>query len=149
MEEQLLPGSIKLSNEILLGAVVEFINNGSDVKINISGNSMKPFLSDGDVVLLRNTSLEDTKLGDIVLGKYNGAYVLHRVIGKNRTSVFLAGDNNFNQIEVIEADNILAKAIFLVKDVGYVDLISGCARVKGLIWYYLRPFRKVYFKLFR
>lgn len=149
MEQQIVSKSLKLSNEILLGSVVELIQNGRQVKINISGSSMQPFLSDGDVILLDNIKLEHIKIGTVILGKYNGAYVLHRVIKKSENFVFIAGDNNLSQIEKIEANDVLAIAIKLIKIDKTINLTSKYFRCLGILWYSLRPFRKVYFKLFK
>jgi len=149
MNKQLITKSMKVSNEILLGTVVEFINEGRQVKMNISGSSMQPFLFDGDTVLLKAIQWKDIKLGDIILGKYNGLYVLHRVINKKIDCVHLAGDNNTHQIEVIYSKNIYALATSLIKPMGNVDLTTCSSRYKGLCWYYLRPFRIVWNKLFK
>ncbi|MCI0920749.1 S24/S26 family peptidase [Sphingobacterium rhinopitheci] len=149
MEQQKVTNAIKLSNDILLGSVVELIKNGKHVKINISGSSMQPFLFDGDAILLTNISFSTIKLGDIILAKYNGAYVLHRVIRKKNSCVFIAGDNNLSQIEKIEAINILAIAVKLFRSNRVISLTSIYSRLLGVIWYCLRPLRKVYAKLFK
>lgn len=149
MKEQSSLRSITLSNDILLGSVVEMVGNGSVVKINISGSSMKPFLYNGDSILLKKVAKQNIYLGDIVLGKYHNNYVLHRVVRIENDCVFLAGDNNLSQIERIEEENICAIAIALVTDEGNKDLTTNYRRFLGLLWYCLRPFRKVYFKIFK
>jgi len=149
MKEQLITKSLKLSNDILFECLIELINGGKQVKMNISGSSMQPFLYDGDTIVLQSVKLEDIKLGDVVLGKYNSAYVLHRVINKKKDCIYIAGDNNISQIEIIYIQDICALANTLIKYTGDVNLRSSINRYKGLVWYYLRPFRRVCLKLFK
>jgi len=149
MKEQIITRSVKLSNEILLGSVVELINTGKHVKINISGSSMKPFLHDGNTVLLGKISLVEIQIGDIILGRFNGNYVLHRVIRIGKDCVYLAGDNNLFQVERIESSDLYAIALALYVSEEQVSLTSFYSRYRGLVWYYLRPFRKLINKLFK
>lgn len=148
MKEQLLLKSIKLSNDVFLGTVVQVIDSGSDVKINISGNSMKPFLNDRDTIILRKTNIDTVKVGEIVLGTFNGAYVLHRMIRKGNNCIYIAGDNNVSQIEKINEFDIHAKATYLVRGAKNINLTNCLSRYNGLVWYYIRPLRKLYFKIF-
>lgn len=141
--------SIKLSNDILIGAIIELVKEGKQVKMNISGSSMNPFLYDGDTIVIRYITLNEVNLGDVVLGKYNNIYVLHRVIHKKKDCIFIAGDNNLSQIEKIESKDIYALATGLVKSDEIVNLTNKIYRFKGLFWYYLRPFRRIYIKLFK
>lgn len=149
MKEQSIIKSIKISNEILLDSVVDLIEKGSSVKINISGSSMEPCLYEGDTIVIKGIKLAEVKLGDIILGKYKGAYILHRVIKRAKDCIYIAGDNNLSQIEKIEASDIYAIATEVVKLDNKVDLRSNLSRIKGLIWYYLRFFRRVKVKLLK
>lgn len=149
MKEHISAKSIKFSNEILLGSIVDLVKLGKKVKMNISGSSMQPFLYDGDMLILGKVKLKDIKLGDIILGRYGNSYVLHRVIQIKKDCVYIAGDNNLSQIERIEADEIQALALKVIGRKGNLNLLTKTSRLKGLIWYYLRPFRRVYTKLFK
>lgn len=149
MKEQVVSLSIKISNDILLGTVVDIVRSGKLVKINITGSSMHPFLQHGDTVILRGIKLKEIKKGDIILGKYKHSYVLHRVIGKRKHCIYIAGDNNLRLVETIDNSEIYAQAVTLVKPSGDVDLTSIYNRYLGISWYYLRPFRWLYIKFFK
>lgn len=148
MKEQVVTRSLKLSNEIFLSSVVELLQQGKLVKINVSGGSMRPFLKDGDTILLGYIDFDTVRFGDILLCKYRGEYVLHRMVGKDKNCIYLAGDNNLRYIEKILAKDVYAIAKALVHPKGDVNLESLSSKFKGLVWYYLRPFRRVYSKIF-
>lgn len=149
MKQQLKTNSIKLSNEILLGSVVELIKSGRKVKINISGSSMIPFLYDGQTILLSDIDMHSIRLGDIVLGRYRDAFVLHRVVRKKDDFIYIAGDNNLNQIERIPSNDIYAVALELYRADKVIKLRGTLIRIRGFIWYCLRPLRKVYARVSR
>lgn len=123
------------------------IREGKDVRINVVGSSMQPFLYNGDQVVLSEITLVDIKLGDVVLGKYRGSFVLHRVIKKETKSIIMAGDNNLVQLEEIDETNIIAVAKVLVRGDKEINLRASTLKFSGLVWYLLRPFRKVYRKI--
>ena len=148
MKEQLSVKSIKISNEVLLGSVIEFIKSGKQVKINVVGSSMQPFLFDGDTIILRGIVFDSIRLGDILLGKYLGKYVLHRVVRIGEGCVYLAGDKNLIQIEMVKLEEIYAIAATLLKDNRKIDLTNRIGRFKGLGWFYFRPIRRVFAYIF-
>lgn len=138
---------IKIPNEELFCSVLSLIGCGKNVKITISGTSMEPFIKHGESVVLSPISMQDIKLGDIILGLYNNSYVFHRVIWRSKKCVFLVGDNNLKQIEKIEDFNIYAIGKELIYSKGSKNLRGFSFRFKGIIWYLLRPFRRLYIKL--
>lgn len=148
MKEQRAIKSIKLSNNVLLNSVVDLVKSGRQVKINISGSSMQPFLYDGDLVILGGIQFCEIRLGHIILGRYNNGYVLHRVIEKKKDCVFIAGDNNISQIEKITANEIHAIAVAVVRADHKRSLMTRICRIRGMAWFHLRPFRRIYTKLF-
>lgn len=149
MNEHVVAKSIKLSNDILLDSVVAMVKSGKFVKINVAGSSMKPFLHNGDTIILKDIKLNKIRNGDIILGKYNNAYILHRVIRQRKDCIYMAGDNNLSLVEIIPNSAIYARAVTLVKPKHEGDLTSFYSRWLGLCWYYLRPFRRLYIKIYK
>jgi signal peptidase I len=75
-------------------------------KITITGASMYPVVFPGDVV---EVSKGTYRVGDIVLFRSKGRYVLHRIIEKQKGKIHLRGDNA-NVIDIIHPKMILGKA---------------------------------------
>ncbi len=86
-------GMIKKTDmKTLYPLIEESINNGSDVRIKITGYSMYPLVSSyRDSVLL--TKATEIKKGDVTFFKRpNGSYILHRVIGIKDGAFKIRGD---------------------------------------------------------
>lgn len=149
MKEQVVSKSIKISNDILLDSVVSMVKSGKFVKINVSGSSMNPFLYNGDTIILKDIKIEKIRKGHIILGKYNKAYVLHRVIRKGKNHIYIAGDNNLGLVEEVLVSEVYALATTLIKSNSEIDLTSFYNRALGIIWYYLRPFRRLFTKIYK
>ena len=94
MEQNEIPVKT-VDTQIFLGMVKEMVQEGRDVPITITGNSMSPFLIHGrDRVLLSKIS-QPLHKGDMVLyQRRNGQYVMHRIryIKKARTEYYMIGD---------------------------------------------------------
>jgi len=84
---------IPVGNNDFFPVVTEYLADGHEVIIPTKGNSMKPNILDGDVVLLK--AAKKYKVGDAVLAFTTRDYwVLHRIMAIDGDSVTLKGDNN-------------------------------------------------------
>lgn len=131
-------------NGILIPEIASLVDEGRDVILMTKGNSMLPFIfGDRDSVLLRKA--EDVKVNDVVLAKVaEGRFVLHRVIAREGSRLTLMGDGNIRGTEICDVDDVLAKALKVIKPSGReVDI-----RARRL-WQVMLPFRRVILGLFR
>jgi hypothetical protein len=83
----------------VMDAAAELLNQGKDIRLTVTGNSMFPFLRHGcDEVELRPVGLkalgqEGVRTGSIILFKRaQGEYVLHRVVDSTESGYLVAGD---------------------------------------------------------
>lgn len=94
-QEQEKPSVRSVDTQIFLNAVKTMIQEGHDVPVTITGNSMSPFLIHGrDRILLSRISHPLHK-GDMVLyQRKNSQYVMHRIrcIKKARAEYYMIGD---------------------------------------------------------
>jgi len=116
---------------LLIGAVMLVINTYFYQICFVNGDSMKPTLNNGDIVIIKkyNLSLDN---GDIVVAKKNGNIIIKRIAGIQNDSVkigdfetklkeneyFLVGDNSEHSIDsrheeigVIKREEIIGKVI--------------------------------------
>lgn len=140
-------GKKVIENDIFFQEVQVFLASGKDVMFHIKGNSMLPFLSHGDKVLLSAITADDLKLGRIVLARSDWGYVLHRLVWKRGNYVWLAGDNNLVQVEKVERTNILGYVKYAEGVKGKVDVNSNGQVFMGICWFLLRPLRWLIFKI--
>lgn len=139
---------IHIANELLFGQVTEYLRQGKDVTIRIKGNSMQPFLKEGDKVLMTPSEGMTLSKGMIVLAKTQEAWILHRVVQINQHTVRLAGDANLAVHEFIDHQLVLAVAKYLYNGNSTIDLNNKWRWKLGLFWYQMRPVRRLIKKVF-
>lgn len=129
-------------NTIILEEAGQLLNEGRTVRFTPLGNSMLPFIRGGrdSVVLQKKDSVE---VGDIVLIRLPGRYVLHRVIALDGEKVTLMGDGNSVGTEECTRADIMGTAIEIGR--GNRTIKPG----KGRIWRALRPFRRYILAIYR
>ncbi|WP_286754132.1 MULTISPECIES: S24 family peptidase [Sphingobacterium] len=140
-----------ISNEDYFAEVQRILAEGKEVRIRIKGNSMLPFIQDGDAVLLRAYQGERLALGCNVLAKDKDKFVFHRYVGKKNNLYILAGDGNLVLREYVEATDIIAIAYMHYPQTGgeAVDINRHWPRLRGLGWYHIRLLRRIAVKLKR
>ncbi|WP_313419547.1 S24/S26 family peptidase [Sphingobacterium multivorum] len=140
-----------ISNEDYFAEVQRILNEGKEVRIRIKGNSMLPFIKDGDAVLLRAYQGEPLVLGCNILAKDYDKFVFHRLVGKKKNQYILAGDGNLVLREYVATKDIIAIAYmhYPQAEGKAVDIDCNWARLRGLGWYHLRLIRRIVAKLKR
>ncbi|MCR5710227.1 MAG: S24/S26 family peptidase [Bacteroidales bacterium] len=134
---------IRPSNESILGEAVAFVNEGIAVTLLVKGRSMLPFIQGGrDSVVLVKPG--DISPGDVVLARIGGVrYVLHRVIESTPGKVVLMGDGNIRGTETCRPQDVLARAVEVVKpDGSHRSLISPAHMRRARLWRRLLPIRR-------
>jgi hypothetical protein len=134
-----------ITNELYFEEVQRLLNEGKEVCIRIKGNSMLPFIKDGDRVLLEAYCGAPLLSGANILAKHDGKFVFHRYVGNKNGNIVLAGDGNIALHEYVKSADIIAVATKhypgdsdLAKDIN-----STWPRLRGMIWYRLRIVRRV------
>ncbi|TDS13798.1 S24 family peptidase [Sphingobacterium paludis] len=139
---------VVINNKVFFDEIQFHLAKGKAVSFVIRGESMRPFLFEGDKVQVRRADLQRVKLGDILLAKWRGNYVLHRLVRKRKNKFGLAGDANFSQIEWVEEGNVIAKVVGATR--GEEKLRNpedGLNRILGVLWFYMRPARRMVAKI--
>lgn len=142
------PNSIHIENDLLFEQVLSYLRQGKGVFIPIKGGSMRPFLREGDKVLLKSIDPNALSRGMIVLAKMDGKWLLHRVVRLGEGHVSLAGDANVAIHETIVYSDIKAVATALQRDNKEYNLNDKWRWYLGLAWYRMRTIRRVIKKLF-
>ncbi len=140
-----------IANEDYFAEVQRMLDQGKEVRIRIKGGSMRPFIEDGDTVVLQAYQGEPLALGSNVLAKDRDKYVFHRFVGKKNGQFVLAGDGNLVLREYVDKTAIVAVASMHYRN----DSLKGKAidsigaRLAGLAWYHIRLLRRIIAKLTR
>lgn len=139
--------ALTVSNAAFFQIVEDFLLEDKPILIRVKGNSMLPFLREGDCVELYKSEKRAFKIGEVVLAKWKGRYVLHRIIFKGNKYYYLSGDNNLFQVERINYESVLAKVINCHRGGKPIEVMGIYFRYKGICWFFLRPLRWINLKI--
>ena len=118
------------------------LDEGRTVRFTPLGSSMLPFIRGGrdSVVLCKKDSVE---IGDIVLARLQGRYVLHRVVGLDGEKVTLMGDGNIAGTEECTLKDVMGTVTEIGR--GKKTVKPG----KGRLWGALKPIRRYILAIYR
>lgn len=130
-------------NDILIPEIGKLLAEGREVELRPKGNSMLPFIRQekDSVVLLKKP---DVEVGDIVLAKTGGRFVLHRVYKREGTALTLMGDGNVCGTESCTKEDVLGTVIKIIRPGGKSVVPS-----KGKLWKALKPVRRYLLAFYR
>ena len=133
----------KVPNDILIPEIAKILNEGHQVLFTPGGVSMRPFIEGGrDAVLLKKA--DECRVGDILLCRVGGTYVLHRLIAIEGEHLTLMGDGNLQGTEHCTKADIIGKVMEIRSPKGR---LKPCTR--GWLWRKLLPCRPFLLKVYR
>jgi len=137
-----------VSNEILFANVKEGIRDGKDVKIIAKGNSMLPFIRTGDTVVL--TKPHRLRTGMVVLVEpHPGFFILHRIVKLMENEMFLYGDGNLGNKELVPYSSVIAVVKVVNRGKREIKYGSVAWKLANRFWPRSRFLRKYTLKLYR
>ncbi|MBR3682634.1 MAG: S24/S26 family peptidase [Tidjanibacter sp.] len=123
----------QIANDLFFASAEEFLREGRSVELRVKGFSMRPFLRNGrDVVVLAPVE-EGVALrkGMVVLFRYRGRHVLHRVRRVDGGSLVIEGDGNYRTIEHATTADVVAWVSEVRLDGGPRGFAYGSCRWRG------------------
>ncbi len=141
---------VQFANAELLPAIVQLLNEGHTVTLNLRGYSMRPFLEDHrDKALL--TKAREVHVGDPVLAEIRPThFVLHRVVAIDGEAVTLRGDGNIG-VEHCRLTDVKGSVIgFYRKSRETLDRTDGRKwKTYSWLWMRLLPLRPYLLAFYR
>ena len=136
---------MKKSTQELMPEVERLIREGKTVVLPVRGNSMRPFIQNGNDCVELHPLPPVLRKGDVVLARTSkGYYVLHRVTAISPDLLTLEGDGNIGLRETCRPSDVLARAEWVIDaHKERHSLLDRRARIKWRMWYMLRPLRRV------
>ena len=136
---------MKKSTQELMPEVGRLIREGKTVVLPVRGNSMRPFIQNGNDCVELHPLPPVLRKGDVVLARTSkGYYVLHRVTAISPDLLTLEGDGNIGLRETCRPSDVLARAEWVIDaHKERHSLLDRRARIKWRMWYILRPLRRV------
>ena len=111
----------KVPNNTFFSLVEEEIAEGKPVRFRLKGNSMFPLLRNGkDSVILEKCLPDELKPMDVVLFRYRGSYVLHRIIQRMGDDLLIQGDGSILAMEQCAVNDVVGKVTGICRPSGKV-----------------------------
>ncbi|MBA4374504.1 MAG: signal peptidase I [Thermodesulfovibrio sp.] len=103
---------VKLFEDVLV--------SGADLRIRVTGRSMKPFLKGGEILTIRRVPCSSLRKGDLILFDCQGSLILHRIIKKcyseaGTLSFQTQGDARQAADGPVHKDKVLGKVLLIEK----------------------------------
>jgi len=129
----------------LLTETKDYLRDGQDVILRVTGNSMLPYLRSGkDLVVLSPIQPADLKAGKIVFFQREEKIVCHRIIGRQGELFVIQGDGVLRNKDFVPESDIFAAVHKIVRPNGKeVSTDSIPAKCYWFFWRAISPFRRV------
>ena len=116
---------------------------GHTVQFRLKGVSMFPLIrNEKDEVVLRPCSAEELCPMDVVLFKYRGKHLLHRIIRREGNCLLIQGDGSYVAQEQCTTDAVVGKMQAIVRPSGKVLSVESWQwRFPSWVWRHMGVFR--------
>ena len=132
-----------IANDIFFNFVEEEIAKGKNVRFRVKGFSMLPVIRNmRDDVILYPCKPDELKPLDIVLFRFNGRHILHRIIRMDEDKFIIQGDGIYAFQEFCTKDDIVGKVEFIIRGDRQISVHSKAFTRYSKIWYNLRGIRR-------
>lgn len=148
-----------VENDEFFGKVVSLLVEGHSVTVPVKGVSMLPFIrGDKDSVVLEGVesctpygkSRIGVKVGDIVLFRYNGRYIMHRILRIENHQAVIQGDGVARNMEICSLDDIYGRVTQIRKNGKTpIDPYSDSMKREVALWMRFRPIRRYILFVYR
>ena len=108
-----------VANDVFFAWVEAELAEGRPVRFRLKGNSMFPLLRNGkDEITLEKCPNESLKPMDVVLFRYRGKHVLHRIIRREGERLLIQGDGSIVAKEECTVDDVIGKVVQICRPSG-------------------------------
>ena len=130
--------------DLYMSGLETLLMEGRKVEMTPKGSSMLPFIKgDRDSVVLTKPA-KPFEVGDIVLAKVGGRYIMHRIFSVEGNDLTLMGDGNIRGTESCASSDVIGLVTEIHKENGKV-VKPG----KGALWRTLMPFRRYILAIYK
>lgn len=124
----------------------EILGQGTALRFRAHGNSMRPFIRDGDVLTVHPVAVDSLKRADVILfRRETEGLTLHRIIRRIAREGSIAfvtrGDAALAFAEEIPAERVLGKLVAVQRGDRHLRPDRGWLRCAALVWILFRRLR--------
>ena len=133
----------QIPNDLFFAWVESELAEGRRARFRLKGSSMFPLIREGcDEVMIRPCTEDELHPMDVVLFRYRGKHVLHRILRKEGHRLLLQGDGSYVAREQCTTADVVGKLDEVIRPSGRsVSVTDWQWRLSGRIWRNTGPFR--------
>ncbi|MDR2474809.1 MAG: S24/S26 family peptidase [Bacteroidales bacterium] len=133
-----------IPNRIFFEEVERLIAAGENVILKMKGESMLPFLREKkDKIVLSPCRREELLPGEVVLFRYHGRHILHRIVGRNEEELLIQGDGSLVNHEKVSTKDVVGIVRSIIRPGGKeIPVHSTLIYKYWHLWYSLLPYRR-------
>lgn len=141
---------VQVPNSQFFALAKQLLREGKKIEIPVKGGSMRPFLFDGETVVVAPVGVDcPLRKCDIILAETStGQVMMHRIREISPAGIRMKGDGNLYQSELIRPEDVMGRVLSVVrhgKTISfYTPLGLFLARIWNPVWV-----RKIGFLLLR
>lgn len=129
-----------ISNEIFFAQIEELLAEGQSVVIRVKGFSMRPWMRNERtqvrIVPLTDDERGNLCVGDVVLFRYHGRHILHRIRRIEGSKITLAGDGNYRLWEYCHPEDVVGIVRDVISPTGHT-ISCQSRRWRCISWFWM------------
>ena len=144
---------ISLNRDEFAKIALSILEDGHTLRFRARGESMNPFIRNGDILEVQPVSGDNYRRGDVLLCKLESQRIVaHRVISiqgeKGRRSLVMKGDSAPCKDGITNYEQVLGRVVSVERGGKEIRIDSTKQRLSALVWNYLvRNSYRLYWKL--
>lgn len=141
---------VQVPNSQFFALAKQLLREGKKIEIPVKGGSMRPFLFDGETVIVAPVGVDcPLRKCDIILAETStGQVMMHRIREISPAGIRMKGDGNLYQSELIRPEDVMGRVLSVVRHGKTISLYTPLglflARIWNPVWV-----RKIGFQLLR
>lgn len=109
----------QIANDIFFSWVETEIAENRPVQIRLKGTSMFPLLKEGKhQVIIHPCKADELSAMDVILFRYKGKHLLHRILKKEGDRFIIQGDGSYVAKEECTVEDVVGKVQTIIKSSG-------------------------------
>lgn len=123
------------------------LNGGHKIRFRAHGESMRPFILDGDIVEVQPIEMVKPNRGDVVLCRLgDGRLVVHRVVQVAPDNVLIQGDALPYPDGRIPYTHVLGRVSTIFRQNDQVQMNTPSMKILVSLWLVITPFRRFFLR---
>ena len=128
---------VQIPNSQFFALAKQLLQEGKKIEITVKGNSMRPFLSDGETVVVAPVGADSPlKICDVILAETStGQVMMHRIREISPAGILMKGDGNLSQTELVRPADVMGRVVSVHRKGKPMSLYTPFLLFLARIWH--------------